>query len=78
MRPHTITSKDKEIIAVIKEYHLKHGYMPSFREIGKAVGLTSTSTVKAHMDRLRDLGEIETDLDISPIPSRGFRLRSSV
>lgn len=51
----------------------KNGYPPSIREIGAAIGVASTNTVKHYMDRLREQGEI-----IGPpgIP-RAFRLKNS-
>lgn len=38
------------------------GYPPTVREIGEAVGLASTSTVKGHLDRLEEKGYIERDV----------------
>lgn len=44
------------IMEYIKKYISEYGYSPSFREIGKAVGLASPSTVKTHMDTLKREG----------------------
>ena len=42
-----------------------HGYAPSVRDIGKAVGLTSTSTVHGHLIRLEKKGFIKRGEGIS-------------
>lgn len=41
-----------EVLAFIAEYMRENSWAPSYREIGKAVGVSSTSTVKEHIDRL--------------------------
>lgn len=40
------------ILLFIRDYMAENVWAPSYREIGKAVGLKSTSTVKQHIDRL--------------------------
>ncbi len=45
---------------ILSELHSK-GYPPSVREIGKAVGLRSSSTVHGHLDYLEDRGYIRRD-----------------
>lgn len=47
---------------VIK-YLLEHGYSPSVREIGDAVGLKSTSTVHFHIKRMIENGMLESDAE---------------
>jgi repressor LexA len=47
------------IIEAINKLTAEHGYAPSLKEIGDAVGLKSTSTVKSHLDRLKKDGRIE-------------------
>ena len=44
-----LTKRQKEIFDFIRKYADKTGYPPTVREIGKAVGLHSSSTV--HADR---------------------------
>ena len=55
----------------LQEYHKEHGYMPSYREIGAAVGLSSTASVCSQLHSLTARGEIETEHPGSP---RAFRL----
>ncbi|MEW6624723.1 MAG: transcriptional repressor LexA [Bacillota bacterium] len=50
-----------DILNFIKKQLLKKGYPPSVREIGKAVGLSSSSTVHAHLSYLESKGYIRRD-----------------
>ncbi len=50
-----------QIYEYIKEYAADHGYPPSVREIGAAVGLASPSTVHMHLKVLEDEGLIRRD-----------------
>ena len=45
----------------IIEYINKHGYSPTVREIGKMVGLKSTSSVHRHLRIMFETGMLETD-----------------
>ncbi|SNX55440.1 transcriptional repressor LexA [Thermoanaerobacterium sp. RBIITD] len=56
-----ISLKQQEIIDFIKEEINRKGYPPSVREICKAVGLKSTSTVHGHLSRLEKKGYIRRD-----------------
>lgn len=54
------TERQREILDVIVEHQREHGFPPSVREIGAAVGLKSPATVKSHLDNLRDAGYLRT------------------
>ena len=56
-----LTKRQKEIFDFIGTYLSKHGYPPTVREIGKAVGLHSSSTVHAHLSKLESLGVLRRD-----------------
>jgi repressor LexA len=56
-----LTKRQQEIFDFIKRYSEKHGYPPTVRDIGKAVGLASPSTVHAHLDNLQKLGLVRRD-----------------
>ena len=56
-----LTKRQKEIFEFISGYASKHGYPPTVREIGKAVGLTSSSTVHAHLANLEKIGLLRRD-----------------
>ena len=53
--------KQTEIYEFIKKQILEKGYPPSVREICKGVGLSSTSTVHGHLERLEKKGLIRRD-----------------
>ncbi|MFH1454217.1 MAG: transcriptional repressor LexA [Armatimonadota bacterium] len=54
-----ITPRQKEILKFIHKTIKKHGFSPSIREIGEAVGLSSSSTVHSHLNRLEFNGFIK-------------------
>lgn len=56
-------TKKEEIYNYIKAYIAEHGYAPSYREIGTAVGLKSTSSVYAHMQDLFAVGILKTEAE---------------
>lgn len=56
-----LNKRQQEIFSYIKESLLKNGYPPSVREIGKAVGLKSSSTVHGHLAKIEELGLIKRD-----------------
>ena len=57
---HQLTDRQREILDVIVDHQRDHGFPPSVREIGSAVGLKSPATVKTHLDNLRDAGYLRT------------------
>ena len=56
-----LTKRQQEIFDFIKKYSGKHGYPPTVRDIGKAVGLASSSTVHAHLANLEKAGLLRRD-----------------
>jgi repressor LexA len=56
-----LTKRQREIFDFISRYLAKHGYPPTVREIGKAVGLHSSSTVHAHLAKLESIGVLKRD-----------------
>jgi repressor LexA len=56
-----LTKRQQEIFEFIKQYSGRHGYPPTVRDIGKAIGLTSSSTVHAHLANLEKLGLVRRD-----------------
>ncbi|VBB09000.1 peptidase s24/s26a/s26b [Lucifera butyrica] len=61
MSKEILSPKQKQILAYIKENLRAKGYPPSVREIGQAVGLSSSSTVHTHLNKLESLGFIKRD-----------------
>jgi repressor LexA len=56
-----LTKRQQEIFEFIKRYSAKYGYPPTVRDIGKAVGLASSSTVHAHLANLERIGMLRRD-----------------
>jgi repressor LexA len=56
-----LTPREEQILEMIKNITRAKGYPPSVREIGKAVGLNSTSTVHGYLKRLEKKGFLHRD-----------------
>jgi repressor LexA len=56
-----LTGRQREIFDFLSEYVRGHGYPPTVREIGEAVGLASPSTVHAHLANIERAGLIKRD-----------------
>src|SRR5690606_11781526 len=56
-----LTARQREILSYIRKEVLTKGYPPSVREIGQAVGLSSSSTVHGHLGKLEEKGYIRRD-----------------
>src|SRR5215468_5407763 len=56
-----LTQRQQEIWQFLVEYVDGHGYPPTVREIGEAVGLASPSTVHAHLANLERAGLLRRD-----------------
>jgi repressor LexA len=56
-----LTKRQQEIFDFIHKYSAKYGYPPTVRDIGKAVGLASSSTVHAHLSNLEKIGLLRRD-----------------
>lgn len=66
-----LTGKRREILDFIAEHQREKGYPPSVREIGEAVGLTSSSTVHTHLTTLQRQGYLRRD----PTKPRAIEVR---
>jgi repressor LexA len=56
-----LTWRQQKILQAIREYMQRHGSFPPVREIGKAVGLSSTSSVASQLDTLEHKGYLRRD-----------------
>jgi repressor LexA len=56
-----LTTRQQQIFEFIKRYTHENGYPPTVRDIGGAIGLTSSSTVHAHLANLERLGLLRRD-----------------
>jgi repressor LexA len=78
-----LTKRQQEILKVVQDHIAERGYPPTVREIGDAVGLTSSSTVHAHLQALEARGALKRDpskpraIDLgrrAAPPARGVRI----
>jgi repressor LexA len=56
-----LTARQRQVLEFIDAEVRRRGYPPSVREIGEAVGLSSSSTVHAHLAALQDKGYLKRD-----------------
>lgn len=66
-----LSDRQVHILEFIRSYLEEHNYPPTIREIGKAVGIPSTSVVKYNLERLQEKGYIQRSEEVS----RGLRLK---
>ena len=66
----TLSQRQQSILDFIRKFSLESSYPPTIREIGKAVGISSTSVVNYNLTVLEKKGLIERDREIS----RGIKL----
>jgi repressor LexA len=59
---HVLTWRQRKVLQVIRDSVQRRGYPPSMREIGEAVGLTSTSSVSYQLSTLQKKGYLHRDV----------------
>lgn len=65
-----LTERQRRMLDFIQRFSMENGYPPSIRQIGKAVGISSTSVVNYNLNRLVEEGFLDRDQNVS----RGIRL----
>lgn len=65
-----LTDRQRRILDYIQDFTTDNGYPPSIRQIGAAVGISSTSVVNYNLNRLVEEGFLDRDKNVS----RGIRL----
>ena len=65
-----LTERQQAILTFIRDFSVRSKYPPTIREIGKSVGISSTSVVNYNLNVLERLGLIERDKTVS----RGIKL----
>ncbi|QWF83290.1 transcriptional repressor LexA [Amycolatopsis sp. CA-230715] len=69
----TLPPRQQRILVTIRDWVVRHGYSPSTREIGDAVGLRSSSSVSKHLASLEEKGFLRRGETMSrPIDVRAF------
>ena len=56
-----LTARQREVLDAIREYSVEKGFMPSIRELGKTVGISSLRGVTVHLDALEKKGWIKRE-----------------
>lgn len=69
-----LSERQHKILDFIRKFSLENGYPPSIREIGSAVGISSTSVVNYNLNRLEEKGYLDRDQNVS----RGIRLTENL
>src|SRR4051794_41138114 len=65
--------RQQRILGAIRDWVASHGYAPSVRQIGDAVGLRSSSSVSRHLASLEEAGFVRRGATVSrPIDVRAF------
>ncbi|GAA2797087.1 transcriptional repressor LexA [Saccharopolyspora taberi] len=73
----SLPERQQRILVAIRDWVVRHGYAPSTRQIGDAVGLRSSSSVSKHLASLEAKGFLHRSPTVSrPIDVRAF-LRSA-
>jgi repressor LexA len=68
-----LPERQQRILLTIRDWVIRHGYSPSTREIGDAVGLRSSSSVSKHLASLEEKGFLRRGSAVSrPIDVRAF------
>jgi repressor LexA len=69
----TLPPRQQRILATIRDWVVRHGYGPSTRELGDAVGLRSASSVSRHLKALENKGFLRrADTMSRPVDVRLF------
>ncbi len=74
MKLDSLSPRQRQIVEYLRERSRVGAYPPSVRDIGRAVGLTSSSTVQTHLNTLERLGLIHRD----PTKSRTVTLAEAL
>lgn len=62
----------EKMLEYIKQFHKKHGYMPTYREIGEGIGIYSLDSIHYQMNFMFDAGVLETEHRGCP---RAYRIK---
>ena len=77
-----LSEKDYEILSFIADYIRSHGYPPSVRDICDAVGLSSTATVHARINKLVKAGKLIKDnsknRSLRVVDTEGTEMRANI
>jgi repressor LexA len=66
-----LTERQEQIVKAIEELTDEYGYPPTVREVGRRVGLSSSSTVHTHLNNLARIEKVEWN----PLSPRTLRVK---
>jgi repressor LexA len=69
-------NRDHEYLAKLRDYYAEHRVLPSFTAVAKLVGMRSTSTVAAMVERMKVSGHLDSSPDRRLQPGKSFFERS--
>mgnify|MGYP001183674537 FL=1 len=69
-----LSDRQKNMLKFIREFAEENQYPPTIREIGEAVGISSTSVVNYNLNKLVEAGLIERNKEVS----RGIRMQDAM
>jgi repressor LexA len=69
-----MSDRQQRMLAYIEDFIQEHGYPPTIREIGRKLGISSTSVVNYNLNKLKAAGKLERDGQVS----RGLKLTPGV
>jgi repressor LexA len=73
LNPSALPPRQQRILVAIRDWAVRHGYSPSTRQIGDAVGLRSSSSVSKHLASLEEKGFLRRGTGVSrPVDVRMF------
>jgi SOS regulatory protein LexA len=65
-------NRDREYLCKLQDYYAQHRVLPSFSSVAKLIGLRSTSTVAAMVNRMKEAGYLDQAPDRRLQPGRRF------
>jgi repressor LexA len=69
-----VSDRQQRMLAYIEDFIHEHGYPPTIREIGRKLGISSTSVVNYNLNKLKGAGLLDRDGQVS----RGLKLRAGL
>jgi repressor LexA len=67
-----VSDRQQRMLGFIQDFIQEHGYPPTIREIGRKLGISSTSVVNYNLNKLKTAGLLDRDGQVS----RGLKLRN--
>lgn len=76
--PQPLTRQQRRTLDALRRLEAEGGYRPSYREVARALGLSSPATVHAHLRTLERKGYLRREPDGSLSPVRGVEVAAAL